>query len=229
MPEGANKRMNKKKCKDEHFLAGANSFFRDLGRIFEIIWDFWKGFQRLRNVGPCVTVFGSARFKEGDQYYDVARAVGAKLAENGYAVMTGGGPGVMEAANRGSYDVGGKSIGCNIVLPKEQSLNPYTSININFDYFFIRKVMLVKYSRAFIMMPGGFGTMDEMFETLTLIQTNTIKDFPVIAVGSDYWNELRPFVEKSLIKHKTIDPEDLDLVHVTDNLDEVIAIIDACD
>ncbi|MDG1438347.1 MAG: TIGR00730 family Rossman fold protein [Emcibacteraceae bacterium] len=221
--------MNKKKCKDEHFLAGGNGFFRDMGRIFEIIWDFLKGFQSLRNVGPCVTVFGSARFIEGDEYYDVARKLAAKLAENGYGVMTGGGPGIMEAANRGAHEAGSKSIGCNIVLPQEQTLNPYTDINIEFDYFFIRKVMLVKYSRAFIMMPGGFGTMDEMFETLTLIQTGTIKDFPVIAVGTDYWKELRPFVEKSLIKHKTIDPEDIDLVHVTDNLDEVIAIIDACD
>jgi len=221
--------MNKKKCKDEHFLAGGHGFFRDMGRIFEITWDFLKGFQRLRNVGPCVTVFGSARFKEGDEYYDVARKLGAKLAINGYGVMTGGGPGVMEAANRGAKEAHGKSIGCNIVLPQEQTINPYTDINIEFDYFFIRKVMLVKYSRAFIMMPGGFGTMDEMFETLTLIQTDTIRNFPVIAVGTDYWKELRPFVEKSLIKHKTIDPEDIDLVHVTDDLDEVIAIIDACD
>lgn len=217
--------MNQKQCKDQNFLKGRSGFFRDLGRMFEIIWDFWKGFQTLRNVGPCVTVFGSARFKEGDQYYDQARELGKRLAEEGYAVMTGGGPGIMEAANRGAHEAGGKSIGCNIVLPMEQSLNPYTTTSITFDYFFIRKVMLVKYSSCFIMMPGGFGTMDEMFETLTLMQTDTIKDFPVIALGSDYWNELRPFVEKSLIKHKTIDPEDLDLVHVTDNIDEVIVII----
>lgn len=221
--------MNEKKCKNENFLQGSHGFFRDLGRIFEIIWDFWKGFQRLRNVGPCVTVFGSARFKEGDEYYDLARYLGSELAKNEYAVMTGGGPGVMEAANRGAFEAKGKSIGCNIVLPHEQGLNPYTNVNITFDYFFIRKVMLVKYSRAFIMMPGGFGTMDELFETLTLMQTGTIKNFPIIALGTSYWNELRPFVEKSLIKHKTIDPTDLDLVHVTDDVEELIEIIKACE
>lgn len=220
--------MTNKKCKNENFLQGSHGFFRDLGRINEIIWDFWRGFQRLRRVGPCVTVFGSARFVEGDEYYDLARCVGHTLAKNGYAVMTGGGPGVMEAANRGAHEAKGKSIGCNIVLPMEQHLNPYTDIDITFDYFFIRKVMLVKYSKAFIMMPGGFGTMDELFETLTLMQTGTIKNFPIIALGTSYWNELRPFVEKSLIKHKTIDPEDLDLVHVTDDVEEVIEIIKSC-
>ncbi|MBT5072327.1 MAG: TIGR00730 family Rossman fold protein [Kordiimonadaceae bacterium] len=221
--------MNNKKCKNESFLTGAHSRLRDMGRIFEIIWDFWNGFRRLRTVGPCVTVFGSARFKEGDEYYDLAREVGKRLGQAGYAVMTGGGPGVMEAANRGAHEVGAKSIGCNIVLPREQILNSYADIKISFDYFFIRKVMLVKYSTAFVLLPGGFGTLDEMFETLTLIQTETISDFPVILVGSDYWQALGPFVEKSLIKHSTIDVEDLDLVKVTDDLDEVIAIISACD
>lgn len=220
--------MNKKYCKNEKFLQGPHNWFRDLWRVFDIVWEFWGGFNKLRKVGPCVTVFGSARFKEGEKYYDLSRDIGKKLGEAGYAVMTGGGSGVMEAANRGAHDVGAKSIGCNIVLPEEQSLNPFTSIDISFEYFFVRKVMLVKYSNAFILMPGGFGTLDEMFETLTLIQTGTIKNFPVIAVGSDYWRELRPFVEKSMIKHKTIEPTDLDLVHVTDNLDEVIAIIDGC-
>ena len=194
--------------------------------FLKLLWDFFKGFNRLRRIGPCVTVFGSARFKEGDEYYELARKVGKKLGEAGYAVMTGGGPGVMEAANRGAKDAGAMSIGCNIILPQEQSLNPFTDINISFDYFFIRKVMLVKYSNAFILMPGGFGTLDEMFETLTLIQTETIKDFPVIAIGSEYWKELRPFMEKTMIKHGTIDPGDLDLIHITDDLDEVIAIID---
>jgi len=221
--------MTRKNGKDERLLVGASAWFRDLVRVFEIAWDFLKGFHRLRNVGPCVTVFGSARFKEGDKYYDLSRAVGRKLAENGYAVMTGGGPGVMEAANRGAHDVGGSSIGCNIILPHEQHLNPFTNINLSFNFFFIRKVMLVKYSKAFVLMPGGFGTLDEMFETLTLIQTQTIKNFPVIAVGTDYWKELAPFAEKSLVKHGTIDREDLDLVTVTDDLDEVIEIIAACD
>ncbi len=219
--------MNNNISKDEGFLKDSHGFFRDLGRIFEIAWDFWNGFNRLRGIGPCVTVFGSARFKEGEPYYDLAREIGKKLGENGYAVMTGGGPGVMEAANRGAFDVGAKSIGCNIVLPYEQHLNPYSKISIEFDFFFVRKVMLVKYSHAFVMMPGGFGTMDEMFETLTLIQTGTIKNFPVIAFGSDYWNELKPFAEKSLLKHKTIDREDLDLVKVTDDIDELIEIINS--
>ena len=221
--------MNKKCHKNTRFFEGEHGWFKDMIRVYEITWEFIKGFNKLRKVGPCVTVFGSARFKEGEQYYDLAREVGRKLGDAGYAVMTGGGPGVMEAANRGAHEAGATSIGCNIVLPKEQSLNPFTNINVNFDYFFIRKVMLVKYSNAFIMMPGGFGTLDEMFETLTLIQTRTINNFPVIAVGSDYWKELRPFVEKSMIKHKTINPEDLDLVHVTDDIDEVIAIIDGCE
>jgi uncharacterized protein (TIGR00730 family) len=217
--------MNNNISKDEGFLDGPHGFFRDLGRVFEIVWDFWNGFNKLRGIGPCVTVFGSARFKEGDRYYDLAREIGKKLGEEGYAVMTGGGPGVMEAANRGAFEAGAKSIGCNIVLPQEQHLNPYTNISIEFDFFFIRKVMLVKYSHAFVMMPGGFGTMDEMFETLTLIQTGTIKNFPVIAFGSDYWDELRPFAEKSLLKYKTINREDLDLVKVTDDIDELIEII----
>ncbi len=217
--------MNNNISKDEGFLDGSHGFFRDLGRVFEIVWDFWNGFNKLRGIGPCVTVFGSARFKEGDRYYDLAREIGKKLGEEGYAVMTGGGPGVMEAANRGAFEAGAKSIGCNIVLPQEQHLNPYTNISIEFDFFFIRKVMLVKYSHAFVMMPGGFGTMDEMFETLTLIQTGTIKNFPVIAFGSDYWDELRPFAEKSLLKYKTINREDLDLVKVTDDIDELIEII----
>ncbi len=220
--------MNKKPCKDEHFLKGPHGLFRDLGRVFEIAWDFWSGFNKLRGVGPCVTVFGSARFKEGDPYYDLAHDIGRRLGEEGFAVMTGGGPGVMEAANRGAFEIGATSIGCNIVLPEEQSLNPYTNLSIEFDYFFSRKVMLVKYSKAFVLLPGGFGTLDEMFETLTLIQTGKIHNFPVIAVGVDYWKELRPFAEKSLIKHKTIDPEDLDLVTVTDDLDEVMEIISSC-
>ncbi len=220
--------MDDKKCKDESFLEGAHGWLKDLGRVIEIAKDFLVGFYKLRKVRRCVTVFGSSRFKEGDKYYDLARELGRKLGEEGFAVMTGGGPGVMEAANRGAHEVGAMSIGCNIILPQEQHLNPYTNIHITFDFFFIRKVMLVKYSQAFILMPGGFGTMDEMFETLTLIQTETIKDFPVIAFGSEYWRELRPFAEKSLLRHKTIDPDDLDLVTVTDDIEEVIEIIRAC-
>lgn len=220
--------MVKKICKKARFLDNEHSWFSDMRRLIEITMEFFRGFNKLRKVGPSVTVFGSARFKEGEPYYDLAREVGRRIGEAGFAVMTGGGPGVMEAANRGAHEAGATSIGCNIVLPQEQKLNPYTTLDVSCNFFFIRKVMLVKYSSAFIMMPGGFGTMDEMFETLTLIQTGTIRELPVIAVGVDYWKELRPFAEKSLIKHKTINPEDLDLVHVTDDLDEVIEIISQC-
>lgn len=219
--------VKKSNYKDTRFLEEEHSWFRDMGQILEIMRDFFKGFNKLRNIGPCVTVFGSARFREGEKYYDLSRAIGNRLGKEGFAVITGGGAGVMEAANRGAFEAGAKSIGCNIHLPKEQHLNPYTNVSIEFDYFFIRKVMLVKYSHAFIMMPGGFGTMDEMFETLTLMQTGTIKDFPVVAFGSDYWNELRPFAEKSLLKYKTIDPEDLELMKVTDDIDELIEFIKA--
>lgn len=217
-----------KKQKDERLLETSNGWFRDMGRIFEIIWDFSKGFHKLRKIGPCVTVFGSARFKENSQFYNLAREVGKRLGQENLAVMTGGGPGIMEAANRGAYEVDATSIGCNIILPHEQTLNPYTNIKISFDYFFIRKVMLVKYSKAFILMPGGFGTLDEMFETLTLIQTNSIKNFPVIAVGSEYWKELSPFIEKTMLKHGTIDRNDMNLFTVTDDLDEMMEIICSC-
>ena len=214
--------------RDERFLSGTKEWFKDIGRILIIGFDFWRGFYKFRKLDKCVTVFGSARFKEGEPFYELAREVGRRIGEGGLSVMTGGGPGVMEAANRGAHEVGARSIGCNIVLPHEQSLNPYTSVDISFDHFFIRKVMLVKYSKAFVLLPGGFGTLDEMFETLTLIQTGKIHNFPVICVGVDYWKELRPFAEKSLLKHKTIDPEDLDLVTVTDDLDEMMEIISAC-
>jgi uncharacterized protein (TIGR00730 family) len=213
------------KNNEDVFLKGAQVWFNDLVNTVEIVWDFWKGFQKFRGIDPCITVFGSARFKEGNEFYELARSIGKKLGENGYSVMTGGGPGIMEAANRGAFEANACSIGCNIVLPHEQNLNPYTNIHVSFSHFFVRKVMLVKYSKAFILLPGGFGTLDEMFETLTLIQTKKIKNFPVVAVGTEYWNELIPFVEKSLLKHGTIDKEDLNLIKVTDDIDEVMQII----
>ncbi len=217
-----------KRYKDKHLLKGPHGWLHDMKRILEIMWDFYKGFHKLRNIGPCVTVFGSARIKPTNQFYQLARQIGQRLGQEGHAVMTGGGPGIMEAANRGAAEVGATSVGCNIILPHEQILNPYTNINISFDYFFIRKVMLVKYSKAFILLPGGFGTLDEMFETLTLIQTHTIKNFPVIAVGTEYWKELTPFIEKTMLKQGTIDRNDMNLITVTDDIEQVINIICAC-
>ena len=176
-------------------------------------------------MGPCVTVFGSARFGETHPSYIQARDMGARLAKLGFTVMTGGGPGIMEAANRGAKDVGGYSIGCNIKLPMEQEPNPYLDTFIEFDYFFVRKVMLVKYSYAFVVMPGGFGTLDEVFETAVLIQTGKIRDFPIILMGSHYWNPLLDFVRNTLLPQGAISPEDVDLLQLTDSPEEAIDLI----
>jgi len=175
-----------------------------------------RGFRRLHFVGPCVTVFGSARTPVDDPDYATAREVARSLAQMGFTIMTGGGPGIMEAANRGARDAGGVSVGCNIRLPHEQQPNPYLDVSIDFDYFFIRKVMLVKYSYAFVVMPGGFGTLDEMFEALTLIQTAKIHDFPVVVMGSRYWAPLREQLEL-MVQQGTITATDLDLLCVTDD------------
>ena len=191
-------------------------------RIFR---EFLRGFRRLRRIGPCVTVFGSARFEEGHRYYQHAREMGRRICRAGYTVMTGGGPGIMEAANRGARDAGGHSAGCNIRLPHEQEPNPYLDRFVEFDHFFVRKVMLVRYSKAFVVMPGGFGTLDEIFETATLIQTGKIADFPIVAIGSDYWGHLAEFAQRAMISNETISPEDLDLVSITDSLDEAMEII----
>jgi uncharacterized protein (TIGR00730 family) len=174
---------------------------------------------------PCVTVFGSARFKEDSRWYGLARATGRALAAAGLAVMTGGGPGIMEAANRGAQEAGGLSLGCTIRLPYEEDANPYVDRTVAFDHFFVRKVMLVKYSQAFIMMPGGFGTLDEMFETLTLIQTGKIHRFPVIAMGRDFWEHLTVFIEQGLLEHGTISPQDTGILRVTDDPAEAVAMI----
>jgi uncharacterized protein (TIGR00730 family) len=190
-----------------------------------IFYEFLRGFRRLRRLGPCVTVFGSARFDEDHRYYRLAREVGQRIARAGYTVMTGGGPGIMEAANRGARDVGGYSAGCNIRLPLEQKPNPYLDRFVEFDHFFVRKVMLVRFSKAFVVMPGGFGTLDEVFETATLIQTGKIQNFPIVAVGSDYWGHLAEFAQRAMVHNGTISPEDLDLVSITDSLDEAMEII----
>nr|WP_238320629.1 TIGR00730 family Rossman fold protein [Limisalsivibrio acetivorans] len=197
----------------------------DTWRIFKILAEFVDGFETLSKAGPCVSVFGSARVREGDYNYELARKVGRLFADEGIAVMTGGGPGIMEAANRGAYEKEGRSVGVNIELPFEQKPNPYTNISVSLNYFFVRKVMLVKYSKAFVIMPGGFGTMDEMFEALTLIQTRKIKPFPVILVGSDYWKGLRDWIEGRMLDEGFITEQDVDLVPVVDDPFEVVDIV----
>jgi uncharacterized protein (TIGR00730 family) len=207
------------------FLRGQRDRAEDRASAILIFLEFLRGFESLEIDRPCVTVFGSARFKPSNRFYRLARAVGLELAKSGFAVMTGGGPGIMEAANRGAREGGGLSIGCNITLPKEQSPNPYLDRFVEFDHFFVRKVMLVKYSCAFVVLPGGFGTMDEVFETLTLIQTAKILQFPVIVMGADFWGELSDFIAKSMIAHRTIHPEDRQLWHATDSPREAVKII----
>jgi uncharacterized protein (TIGR00730 family) len=210
---------------EHHLLKGPRLRRQELYTTFRIFAEFIRGFRRLHFIGPCVTVFGSARFEEDHEYYQLAVRVGEALAEAGFAVMTGGGPGIMEAANRGARQGGGLSLGCNIELPMEQIPNPYLDRYIDFNYFFVRKVMLVKYSDAFIVMPGGFGTLDEIFETVVLIQTGKIERFPIIIMGRKFWEPMREFIEKSLIEGGTISAEDMDLIHVTDDPAEAIAII----
>jgi len=204
-----------------------NSYPFDLWRSFKIWREFQKGFRALRCINHCITFFGSARFGEDDPYYKMARETAFELGKAGFSIMTGGGPGIMEAANRGAKDAGALSIGCNIKLPHEQKPNPYTDINIQFDHFFVRKVMLLKYSCAFVLLPGGFGTMDEIFETATLIQTGKICDFPIVAMGSEYWGALGPFLRNTMIEYGTIDEKDLDFVRITDHPKDVLEIIRA--
>ncbi len=210
---------------DRYFLEGPKSRSSELWMLLRILREFIRGFRVLHFAGPCVTVFGSARFKEDHPYYQLAREVGAALVQQGFTVMTGGGPGVMEAANRGAKEAGGTSIGCNIILPFEQSPNPYLDQMLEFRYFFVRKVMLIKYSYAFVVLPGGVGTMDELFEALTLIQTKKIRDFPVVLMGKAYYAPMLEFMDKMLAE-KTIGPADLNLFLVTDSIDEAMAHIE---
>ncbi len=211
---------------DRVFLEGPHSRLREFGFLLRVMWGFLYGFRSLHFVGPLVTVFGSARTEEGNPHYQNAVKVGRELVKLGFGVMTGGGPGIMEAANRGAHEAGGTSIGCNIVLPFEQEPNPYLDVMINFNYFFVRKVMLLKYSYAFIVMPGGAGTMDELFEVITLIQTKKIFNFPVVLIGKEYFYELMDFLEL-MVKEGTISPEDIDLFYVTDSVEEAMDYIKA--
>jgi len=204
-----------------YHLEGPKPRINELGFAIKIFIQFIKGFRTLHFIGPCITVFGSARFKEDHPYYIQSREIGKRIAALGLTTMTGGGPGVMEAANRGAFESGGKSVGCNIKLPFEQSPNPYTNVSITFDYFFIRKVLMVKYSYAFIIMPGGFGTLDEFFETLTLAQTKVINDFPIVVMGSAYFQPFKEWLE-DMIASGTIAPEDKKFVLFTDSIDEAM-------
>ena len=208
---------------ERKFLAGPRSRWRELWRAVRIFGEFIKGFRALHFLPPCVTVFGSARFREDNRWYQLARDVSAALAREGFTIMTGGGPGIMEAANRGARDAGGLSVGCNITLPHEQKHNPYLDRFVEFRYFFVRKVMLVKYSYAFVVMPGGFGTMDELFEAATLIQTRKIEDFPLVLMGVDYWRPMLEFMKTSMVQQGTIDQVDIDRILVTDDVATAVA------
>jgi uncharacterized protein (TIGR00730 family) len=207
------------------FLEGPRPRRFELYSVFGIAREFIRGFRTLHFVGPCVTVFGSARFPQEHPYYGLARDVGARLARLGFTVMTGGGPGIMEAANRGAKDVGGMSVGCNIQLSTEQKLNPYVDRSVTFRHFFVRKVMLVKYSYAFVIMPGGLGTMDEFFEAAVLIQTKKIQNFPIVLMDRTYWQPLMTLLEE-MLREGTIDESDLHLCLFTDSVDEAMAHIE---
>ena len=200
----------------------------DSWAIFKIMGEFVNGFERMSKIGPCVSIFGSARTKEEDPYYKLAVSISKSISEAGYGIITGGGPGIMEAGNKGASLAGGTSVGLNIDLPFEQHDNPYidNDKSLDFDYFFVRKVMFVKYSQGFVVMPGGFGTLDELFEAITLIQTHKIGKFPIILVGSDFWTGLMDWVKTTMLKMGNISPEDLNLIKIVDTEEEVVEIID---
>lgn len=216
--------------KEQHHKGWNEIKTNDSWAIFKIMGEFVNGFEKMSRIGPCVSIFGSARTKPDDKYYQLAERIAQKIVEHGYGVITGGGPGIMEAGNKGAHLAGGTSVGLNIDLPFEQHDNPYidSDKNLDFDYFFVRKVMFVKYSQGFVVMPGGFGTLDELFEAITLIQTNKIEKFPIILVSTDFWSGLLDWVKATLLdKFGNICPKDLDLIHVVDNENEVLDILDA--
>ncbi|MCC6384546.1 MAG: TIGR00730 family Rossman fold protein [Bacteroidia bacterium] len=198
-------------------------------QVFKIIAEFVEGFEKLSKIGPCVSIFGSARTQPGTHYYELAEQIAYKLTKEGFGIITGGGPGIMEAANKGAFEAGGKSVGLNIELPFEQSSNPYIDRDklIMFNYFFVRKLMFIKYAQGFVTLPGGFGSMDELFEALTLIQTGKIGRFPIIMVGRDYYSGLNQWIEQTLLAEKNISEEDLQLFSVVDTADETVQIINS--
>lgn len=207
------------------FLEGPQNRWAELGFSFRVLLEFIKGFRKLHFAGPCVTIFGSARFKEDHPSYQETRHLSAEIAKLGFTIMTGGGPGIMEAANRGAKEVGGRSVGCNIVLPHEQDPNPYLDLWVNIRYFFVRKTLLIKYSYAFVVMPGGFGTLDEYFEALTLIQTGMLKEFPIIIFDTAYHRDIIEHIEKMKVAG-TISPDDLELCLFTDSMEEAVKHIE---
>ncbi len=228
-PESADPRryslLGKIEGAEKAFLKGRRNREADLESAVSFFLEFLRGFESFDFERPCVTVFGSARFHEGHRHYETARQLGAGLARAGYAVMTGGGPGLMEAVNRGAREAGGLSLGCNIRLPREQRPNAWLDRFIEFEHFFIRKVMLVKYSSAFVVMPGGFGTLDEAFEVVTLVQNGKLDRFPIVAMGGDYWQRLRDFLVGTLVEQGTIDSRDLDLLQTAETVEEALCII----
>jgi len=217
--------------KKQQHLKGWNEIkTNDSWAIFKIMGEFVNGFEKMSRIGPCVTIFGSARTKPENKYYKLTEKIAKKIVEAGYGVITGGGPGIMEAGNKGAHLAGGTSVGLNIELPFEQNDNPYIDYdkNLDFDYFFVRKVMFVKYSQGFVVMPGGFGTLDEIFEAMTLIQTKKIEKFPIIMVGTEFWEGVMTWIKSTLLeKFNTVSATDLDLIHLVDTEDEVIKILDA--
>lgn len=210
---------------ETRFIGGRKSRFRELMMAIRAFREMIVGFRQLHFIGPCVTVFGSARFAESHPYYQMARQVGEQLAKAGFTVMTGGGPGIMEAANRGAQEAGGRSVGCNIMLPMEQRPNPYLDLFVDFRYFFLRKLMLAKYSYAFVALPGGLGTLDELFEIATLVQTKKVDEFPIVLMGSEFWKPMLGFLRDTMLKEGTISAGDLDNFTVTDSPEEAAALI----
>lgn len=215
--------------KEQHHKGWNEIKTNDSWALFKIMGEFVNGFEKMSSIGPCVSIFGSARTKPGEKYYELAVNVAQRISEAGYGIITGGGPGIMEAGNKGANKAGGTSVGLNIDLPFEQHDNPFidSDKSLDFDYFFVRKVMFVKYSQGFVVMPGGFGTLDELFEAMTLIQTNKIQKFPIILVGRDFWGGLFDWVKKTMLEAGNISPQDLDLIKLVDTEEEVVEIIDA--
>lgn len=210
---------------ERRFLVGPRRRTSELGFALRVLWEMIRGFRHLHFVGPCVTVFGSARFDQGHPYYKLTRRLGTALAESGFTVMTGGGPGLMEAANRGAREAGGGSIGCNIVLPEEQQPNPFLDDWVEFRHFFVRKLMLAKYSYAFVAAPGGYGTLDELFEVAVLIQCGKMTDFPLVLLGLDYWRPLVGYLRERLVRAGTIDPGDVNRLFLTDSPTEAAEVV----